>query len=171
MVVPAFFLHHRDSHHREMAMPRVFAVILAFCVPLMILANPASADGPPSKGAQGIPGALGTFEFKPADWVEGKLTWWKDTDGVNPGEAGCHIGTDADGKPDGRLFGEACLEGGVNLVESNPGSTVIHSHANDLGHPDKFDCNAWCIGQGSTNGVCQIAPAPPCASSAKCVCN
>ena len=112
-------------------MLRLFAIILAVCVPLMISANSAWADGPPSRGAEGMPGALGTFAFKPTDWAEGKLTWWKDTDGVNPGEAGCHIGTDADGKPDGRLFGEACLEGGVNLVESNPEANVSHSHAND----------------------------------------
>jgi hypothetical protein len=59
----------------------------------------------------------------------------------------------------------------VLLVESNPGADVIHKHADDIGHPDKFDCNAWCIGQGSTEGTCVAEPAPPCAQSAKCVCN
>ena len=153
-------------------MSRVFAPILSFCIFLTIFVHAARADGPPSEGAQGMPGALGTFEFKPPDWIEGQLTWWKDTDGVNPGEAGCHIGTDAAGKPNGRSFPEACLDGGVNLVESNPGANELHSHTNDAGHPDKFDCNAWCIGQGATKGVCQIASAPPCTqSSAKCVCN
>ena len=47
-------------------MPGEFALIWAFCIPLTILANLAWA-GPSSKGAQGMPGALGTFEFKPSD--------------------------------------------------------------------------------------------------------
>ena len=117
-----------------------------------------------------MPGAMGTFEFKPSDWIEGATTWWKDSDGVDPGTAGCHIGTDSDGVPNGRMFGEACLPDGL-LVESNPGADVLHKHANDIGHPDKFDCNLWCIGQGASNGVCIAAAAPPCAQSAKCACN
>ncbi len=123
----------------------------------------------PSKGAKDKPGALGTFEFKPKDWKKGETTWWKDTDGVDPGVAGCHVGTDKDGKANGRMFGEACLSE-TELVESNPGAEVIHKHSDDTGHPDKFDCNAWCTGKGSAKGTCQAAPAPPCESSAKCVC-
>ncbi|MGB5519579.1 MAG: hypothetical protein WBO73_14120 [Gammaproteobacteria bacterium] len=33
--------------------------------------------------------------------MEGKITWWKDSDGIDPGKAGCHIGTDSQGKPKG----------------------------------------------------------------------
>jgi hypothetical protein len=67
------------------------------------------------------------------------------------------------------MFGEASLSNGL-LVESNPGTGKLHLHENDLGHPDKFDCNAWCIGQGQAGGRCVVAAAPPCASSAKCAC-
>ncbi len=125
---------------------------------------------PPSKGAEGMAGATGTFEFKPSDWQEGQITWWKDSDGIDPGVAGCHIGTDENGEPNGRMFGEACLENGL-LVESNPGAEELHSHGNDTGHPDTFDCNAWCVGQGKASGSCQVAAAPPCAQSAACSCS
>jgi len=152
-------------------MVRPIALTLAFCIPLLMLVGAAKADDHhPSSGAKGMAGAIGTFEFEPSDRIPGQTTWWKDTDGVNPGEAGCHIGTDADGNPNGRTFGEACLSE-VILVESNPGADVVHKHVDDIGHPDKFDCNAWCIGQGSAKGVCTAAPAPPCEQSAKCVCN
>jgi len=134
-----------------------------------LLICPALADGPPSSGAQGMTGAVGTFSFKPKDRTPGIATWWKDSDGVNPGEAGCHIGTDKEGKPNGRMFGEACLSD-VLLVESNPGAELVHKHADDIGHPDKFDCNAWCQGQRFDAGMCRVAPAPPCAQSAKCAC-
>ena len=69
------------------------------------------------------------------------MTYWTDTDGVNPGVAGCHIGVTQDGKPNGRFFGEACQNAQI-LIESNPGAGVVHSHTNDLGHPDTFDCKA-----------------------------
>lgn len=132
-------------------MPRVFVLVLSFCIPFLMLALTAQADGQPSKGAQGMPGARGTFEFKPEDWIKGTLTWWKDTDGIKPGEAGCHVGTDRNGKPNGRAFGEACLSG-VLLVESNPGTDELRSHKDDIGHPDRFDCNAWCVGQAHQKG-------------------
>lgn len=122
-----------------------------------------------SDGAQGMPGAQGVFDFKPNDWIAKEKSWWKDTDGVNPGVAGCHIGTDAQGKPNGRMFGEACLPGGI-LVESNPGKDELHSHENDTGHPDTFDCNDWCVGNGEKSGMCKSAIAPPCEQSALCVC-
>jgi len=128
-----------------------------------------AASDEPSSGAEGMPGAHGTFEYKPADWKEGETTWWKDSDGVDPGVAGCHIGTDSEGKPNGRMFGEACLPDGL-LVESNPGAVMLHSHGNDTGHPDTFDCNAWCIGNGKSRGACEAAAAPPCEQSAVCAC-
>jgi hypothetical protein len=134
-----------------------------------LLACSDRAGHEPSAGAQGMAGAKGTFEFKPEDWAVGVTTWWKDTDGVDPGTAGCHIGADSDGSPNGRMFGEACLVDGL-LVESNPSAAELHSHKEDIGHPDKFDCSAWCIGNGSSGGRCEAAAAPPCPQSARCVC-
>lgn len=151
-------------------MIRPLSFLLCLAITIFAAGCGSEDSHPPSKGAEGMPGALGTFEFKPSDWQEGKTTWWKDTDGVDPGTAGCHLGTDEAGTPNGRMFGEACLPGGIQIVESNPGVDVIHKHTNDLGHPDKFDCNAWCVGKGSSKGRCEAAPAPPCEQSAKCVC-
>ena len=142
--------------------------ILALIISVSI--SGADASGEPSAGAEGMVGSEGTFEFKPDDWMEGTTSWWKDSDGVSPGVAGCHIGTDAAGYPNGRMFGEACLPDGL-LVESNPAADELHSHANDVGHPDTFDCNAWCVGQGAAGGVCTPAAAPPCNESAFCACN
>jgi hypothetical protein len=122
-----------------------------------------------SSGAKDMAGAMGTFSFKPSDWQQDKKTWWKDTDGISPGVAGCHLGTNEQGEPNGRMFGEACLDNGL-LVESNPGADIVHAHGNDTGHPDTFDCNAWCVAEGKQAGQCKIAPAPPCEQSAMCVC-
>ncbi len=148
-------------------MKRLVILILS-CATLVI--SSVSAEDKPSAQAQNMAGAKGTFEFKPADWSPDEISWWKDTDGVDPGTAGCHIGTDSEGNPNGRMFGEACLANGL-LVESNPGIDELHSHTDDIGHPDTFDCNAWCIGNNASNGVCMEAAAPPCEKSARCVCN
>lgn len=136
---------------------------------ILITVQFAMAAGAPSPGAEKLAGAKGTIEFKPDDWQKGQTTWWKDSDGVAPGVAGCHVGTDSDGTPNGRKFGEGCLPDG-RLVESNPGAGELHSHKNDTGHPDTFDCSAWCIGEGKSGGTCQAATAPPCESSAICAC-
>lgn len=152
-------------------MARTIFWVLSFFILISSLTFSAIAKDHPSVGAQGMPGALGTFEYTPpGDWREGETTWWKDTDGVDPGAAGCHIGTDESGVPNGRSFGEGCLSA-TELVESNPGADKVHAHTNDTGHPDKFDCNAWCVGQGAASGICSAAPAPPCEASARCVCN
>jgi hypothetical protein len=148
---------------------RLFRIALLCCLPWLLQACVATPSHAPSPEAQGMAGAEGTFDFKPADWQAGQTTWWKDTDGVDPGTPGCHIGTDSQGVPNGRIFAEACLPDG-KLVESNPGVDVVHSHSDDTGHPDKFDCNAWCIGKGASGGSCIAAPAPLCAQSAKCAC-
>jgi hypothetical protein len=143
----------------------VFASLLS----TLALASP-DAGSDPSDNAKGIAGAAGTIEFKPTDWIEGETTWWIDSDGVAPGVAGCHIGTDEKGAPNGRMFGEACLPNGL-LVESNPGADELHSHHNDTGHPDTFDCAKWCIAEGATGGICTAASAPPCDESAFCTCD
>jgi hypothetical protein len=145
------------------------AKVIFICGVVLLLEACAttSYDGP-SPEARSMAGAEGRFDFKPMDWQEGDETWWKDTDGVDPGTPGCPICTDGSGAPNGRMFAEACLDG--SLVESNPGAGVIHVHPDDTGHPDKFDCNAWCVGQGKAKGSCVIAAAPLCAHSAKCAC-
>lgn len=156
-------------------MTRLFIVgLLGLCIPTMVAADDAEAEHEPSKCAQGMPGAKGTFDFDPPDHMPGETTFWKDTDGIAPATPGCHIGTDREGQPNGRSFGEACLPNGL-LVESNPGAYIIHSHSDDIGHPDTFDCNEWCIGTGASEGVCAMvyydeAPAP-CTQSARCACN
>lgn len=147
------------------------ALSLAFllCLSLFVIVACSHEEDQSSATARGIPGAMGTIEFKPDDWIQGKTTWWKDTDGVDPGTPGCHIGTDNQGNPNDRMFGEACLPDGL-LVESNPGAGELHSHNNDTGHPDTFDCKVWCIGDERIGGTCVIAPAPPCKQSAACIC-
>ena len=146
--------------------------ILAVCIPVLMFSNAATAQHAPSEGAKGIPGAKGTIEYKPTDWKGNVTTFWTDTDGVNPGVAGCHIGVTQDGKPNGRFFGEACQNAQI-LIESNPGAGVIHSHTNDLGHPDTFECNAWCVGaKQAKGGTCKPVSGPfPCTASARCECN
>ncbi len=151
-------------------MRRLTAVLVLLAAPFTLsLTLSAAADGEPSPAAKAMAGAKGTFVFQPQDWTQGVTTWWKDTDGVDPGTAGCHIGTDSSGVPNGRMFGEACLDDG-SLVETNPGVDELHSHADDVGHPDKFDCNAWCVGKGSSKGLCVAATALPCRRSARCAC-
>ena len=54
-------------------MLRSFALALGFSAVLAVLAHAAHHEGEPSSGAKGMPGAKGTFEFKPADWMEGVL--------------------------------------------------------------------------------------------------
>lgn len=154
---------------------RTFFLMLVLCSSGLLHA--AEADGPPSCEAKGMPGAVGTFELKPPGWIgsprhpnpPGPTTYWIDSDGVDPGTAGCHREHTSQRGPKVRKFGEYCLPNG-QLVESNPGANKLHLHENDLGHPDKFDCAVWCRGQGRAGGSCVPAQAPPCASSAKCVC-
>ena len=154
---------------------RFFRIIFAVCIPLMMLstvARGAEQIHHPSEGAEGMPGALGTIEFKPTDWVGNVKTYWTDTDGIDPGVAGCHIGVSEGGQPNGRSFGEAC-QSDLILIESNPGAGVVHAHGNDLGHPDTFDCKAWCVGaKKAAGGVCKaVSGPPPCTASARCECN
>jgi hypothetical protein len=146
--------------------------IVAVCIPALVLLTSARAQhAEPSAGAKGMPGAQGTIEFKPTDWKGNVTTYWKDTDGVDPGVAGCHIGVTRKGQPNGRFFGEACQSDRI-LIESNPGKNKVHSHTNDLGHPDTFDCNTWCTGaKRAQGGVCRaVSGPPPCAASARCEC-
>ena len=164
---------HMTSNHCTLAATtRGFFRILAVCIPvLMLLTSAQGQHSEPSPGAKGMPGVQGTIEFKPTDWKGNVTTYWKDSDGIDPGVAGCHIGVAQAGRPNGRFFGEAC-QSDLILIESNPGKNKIHPHTNDLGHPDTFDCKAWCIGAKRTQGgVCRaVSGPPPCATSARCEC-
>lgn len=168
-------------------MRRALRLCLVFFIPALLLAD--EPDGPPSDGALGMRGALGTIHFRPTDWIgirgpydhpddpEAPITYWIDSDGVDPGTAGCHLGVTEKGECNERMFGEACLPNGL-LVESNPGVGQRHSHGNDVGHPDTFDCYWWCIGEGFGDGACVKAPAESttlcpksCKESARCLCS
>lgn len=138
----------------------------------------------PSSAAAGLPGALGRFYVKPSDlgfeppyeWLEGETTTWLDTDGVAPEVAGCHLETtDPPLTAAPRDFGELCNANGL-LVETNPGVNQEHSHSNDLGRPDVFNCNTYCQGEYNVAGSCQpvvTTPTPefPCELSAVCSCD
>jgi hypothetical protein len=157
--------------HRSKVAIRFLPLVAGAAAVLVGLAAAAEEHHPPSDAAKDMPGAEGTFDFKPTDWTgAGTTSWWLDSDGVDPGKPGCHIGASEDGKPNGRMFGEACTAEGL-LVESNPGAGELHKHSDDTGHPDLFDCEDWCEGTGHKGGSCVAAEAPPCAASAKCSCN
>lgn len=101
---------------------------------------------------------------------------WSDSDGIDPGTAGCHYEY-ADSscstlKP-GRTFGEFCLDDD-RLVESNPGAGECHTHGGDLGHPDVVSCEAWCQAEQQLAGRCEGGVAAEgdggACESAHCVC-
>lgn len=138
----------------------------------------------PSSAAAALPGALGRFYVKPSElgfeppyeWLEGETTTWLDTDGVSPEVGGCHIETtDPLLTAEPRNFGELCNANGL-LVETNPGVNQQHSHSNDLGRPDVFNCNTYCQGEYNVAGSCQpiieivTTEAFPCETSALCMC-
>ena len=169
-------LHATEAATAAAATPATQAASAAKATPAATPAPPcdnlSAPLGPPSSEARNIPGALGTCELKPADWQEGQTTYWIDSDGVKPGTAGCHVGTNEHRHPNNRKFGEACRANGT-LIESNPTAGKLHDHKNDLGHPDVFDCALWCRGTGrGANGTCQpVTTGPsPCAASAQCRC-
>jgi hypothetical protein len=111
------------------------------------------------------------------DLGTGKNTYWSDTDGVDPGTAGCHdeyMSDSCDQVKEGRTFGEFCLDDD-RLVESNPGAGVCHTHGNDMGKPDVVSCSEWCQSESGTSGKCEggvtaEAAAGTC-ESARCVCD
>src|SRR6266516_318743 len=112
--------HMKSNQFTLAAATRGFFRILAVCIPIfMLLTSSQGQHSEPSTGAKGMPGAQGTIEFKPTDWKGNVTTYWKDSDGVKPGVAGCHIGVAQNGRRNGRFFGEAC-ESSQILIESNP---------------------------------------------------
>ncbi|MCX5743323.1 MAG: hypothetical protein NT062_12595 [Proteobacteria bacterium] len=103
---------------------------------------------------------------------------WADTDGVDPGTAGCHEEfTDATctTHKEGRTFGELCLDDD-RLVESNPGAGVCHTHAGDFGKPAVVSCAAWCKAEKqATTGRCEAGVEAKSSTgtcqSARCACS
>lgn len=106
----------------------------------------------------------------------GQDSYWSDTDGVDPGTAGCHdeyTSNTCGEVKQGRAFGEFCLDDD-RLVESNPGVGECHTHGGDLGKPDVVSCTAWCQTQSAAGGRCEGGVMAQGASgtceSARCVC-
>jgi|ETNmetMinimDraft_23_1059889.scaffolds.fasta_scaffold18865_2 hypothetical protein len=56
-------------------MPRIFVLLVSFGMALIVSTSLVSASGEPSVDARGMPGAGGTFEFKPSDWMAGTTSW------------------------------------------------------------------------------------------------
>jgi hypothetical protein len=60
------------------------------------------------------------------------------------------------------------------LIESNPGAGVCHPHKNGLGHPDVYDCDAFCKGTQTENhtGACvaDVCNTDDATASARCEC-
>ncbi|HYS45237.1 MAG TPA: hypothetical protein VEM35_02290, partial [Rhizomicrobium sp.] len=55
----------------------ILAIMTAVSIPLLMLSNAVGADhSEPSAGAKGMPGALGTIEYKPSDWKGKVSTYW-----------------------------------------------------------------------------------------------
>lgn len=152
--------------------------------------SPTTAD---PRAAVSLPGFLGRTEIETPIPGYGGDQYWTDSDGVDPAVAGCHFpfsGMTAAGACTGPLapagvFGEFCnpAEGDPMhqagfpvgaLIESNPAAGVCHPHANGLGHPDVYDCDAYCKGThtGSHTGTCvaDVCTADSAIPSARCAC-
>lgn len=111
------------------------------------------------------------------DLGTGEDTYWSDTDGVDPGTAGCHdeyMSNTCETVKDGRTFGEFCLDDD-RLVESNPAADECHTHGGDLGKPDVVSCSAWCQSESGSSGRCEGGVTAQAANttceSARCVCD
>ncbi len=169
----------------------VLALTLLSCAPEEAPAPaepPASAPAEPVAEAasepmqEELPGYLGKTEIEtPIPGHDGDQ-YWTDSDGVRPAVAGCHFpfsGMTAEGSCTGPLepagvFGEFCNPAEDDpmhqagfpvgaLIESNPAADVCHQHKDGLGHPDVYDCDAFCKGTHSEShtGTC-VAVADVC---------
>jgi hypothetical protein len=150
---------------------------------------PTDEDVDPDDPVRDMPGWLGRTTIEAPGC-------WSDTDGVVPETAGCHLHCGSDdgcvtcGEPDGRVIGEAChkftrvVNGHAEtspfwLIETNPGAGVCHPHTGGEGHPEVFDCDAFCKGtinpddgQLYASGACESVP-HVCGGgepSARCAC-
>lgn len=159
---------------------RMLALASMLAVGLTLVLGPGIAPAQ-HKACPAVPGMTEKEckEYKPSDWKPGRaVTYWYDTDGIDPGVAGCHVEVKGptDRTPTGRSFPEGCL-GGI-LIESNPGANEIHEHGNDVGNPNYVNCANWCKEVKKTKGGACITvsagPAEPkvapCKTSARCEC-
>lgn len=110
------------------------------------------------------------------DLATGQDSHWTDTDGVDPGTAGCHYefeDASCTEFKEGRTFGEFCLDDD-RLVESNPGKDECHTHGADFGGPDVVSCSQWCQEQSGVSGACEggqmVEGKYGSCESARCVC-
>ncbi len=167
------------GHRIRMLMKRKFVSVLiggmAIGVALIFSASAPMASDDACPMLAGISKSGCTTPLKPTDFIAAAAeTYWYDTDGVEPGIAGCHIGVKGpeDKTPNNRSFGEVCLSD-VVLIESNPGKDKIHSHKGDIGAPYLVNCSDWCKGTGlPKGGSCKKVNGPaPCTASARCECN
>lgn len=104
------------------------------------------------------------------DLGTGSDSYWSDSDGVDPGTAGCHYEYEDEAcetLKSERTFGEFCLDDD-RLVESNPGADECHKHGVDRGKPDVVSCTKWCQDENGTNGRCR-SNVPAEGSGGKCV--
>ena len=134
-------------------------VLASFLLPLALACAEEGAS-PPSSGAKGMPGAVGTIEFTPTDRIEGEPTWWIDSDGVDPGVTGCHVGTDANGSPnDGCSARPACpTAASSSRTLALPSSTATKGR----GSSRSVRLRRLVRRAGRLGGACAPAPAPPC---------
>lgn len=125
--------------------------IPALAVSALMLLNTATASDTCYKVGSAQPNCtkkIGPIAPRKTD-KDGKdlNSYWIDTDGENPGVAGCHIEvsgpTNSTPLPGGRVFGEFCETDNI-LVESNPEANKIHMHTNDIGSPYLINCDKWC---------------------------
>lgn len=164
--------------------------IPALVVSALVWLNTAAANEPSCFAMQGVSASPCYLkDFQPKDPPPAKLksatdaTWWIDTDGEDPGKAGCHIevagAADAKPRSKGRVFGEACETSNI-LIETNPGVNKIHAHSGDKGNPFRIDCDKWCQKQAAPKnkkGSCRpervtvrYQSKDVTCQSAKCVC-
>ncbi len=111
------------------------------------------------------------------DLGTGGDTYWSDSDGVDPGTAGCHYEFASDTCEEqvtDRTFGEFCLDDD-RLVESNPGKDECHAHGADQGKPDVVSCSEWCESETGSTGSCEgdveASGSGGACVSARCVCD
>lgn len=129
----------------------------------------------------GLPGWMGRTQISTSEGC------WVDSDGVLPELAGCHMlvsGDDACSACESDVqerIGEACYTfiqpdgtpaATAWLIETNPGAEVCHPHAGGKGHPDVFDCDAYCkgttepeSGEAYSGGACVEVPEMDCAGA------
>ena len=87
----------------------------------------------------------------------GSDSYWRDTDGMDPGTAGCSEVFTTDSCTDWASaisFGEFCVDED-RLIETADEAGVCHILPGDLSTLQVVSCTAWCATQGSAAGRCE----------------